>query len=106
MIPVKSEIELIEDLRMEWDKDGNDEINDMDSDEVKDALLIWFEMYLKKVQIIQDVKIRQYKEDFRKAVKGIPPELNKEKTLNQVDFIMWGLFDNLFASQDTSEVQE
>lgn len=46
-------------------------------------------------QIIE--KIKKYKEDFRKQVKGIPPELNKEKTLNQVDSIMWGLMDKHFG---------
>lgn len=38
---------------------------------------------------------KKLKEEFRKEIKKIPPELNKEKMLNQVDFIMWGLIDKL-----------
>ena len=47
----------------------------------------------------KDVKdfIQKLKDDFRKEIKNIPPELSKQKMLNQVDIIMWSLINKHFG---------
>ena len=46
--------------------------------------------------------IQKLKDDFRKEVRNIPPEFNKEKMLNQVDIIMWSLIDKIFGDALTN----
>ena len=58
----------------------------------------------KKFAYVDDIseKIKELKDSFRKEVRNIPPEFNKEKMLNQVDIIMWSLIDKIFGDALTN----